>query len=96
MSERFQQARRQVDEMTTEKFGAQAGKRSMKRSMALVGLGLLLLLFVQAEIVYFGLLLNPEETNWSTYKGWFMWIGGFSSSTLIPYIVSHFRRTGDP
>lgn len=92
MSKGFQQTRRNLDELTQEKFGEHAGKRSLKRCAALFGLVLLLIIFVQAEIIYMGLLLNPEATDWGDYRGWFQWMGVFAGSTLIPYIASHFRR----
>lgn len=93
MSKGFPRARRNLDEMTQEKFGEHAGKRSLKRCAALFGLTLLLIIFVQAEFIYLGIWLETEQ--WSDYRGWFTWMGAFAGSTLVPYIASHFRRTGD-
>lgn len=86
----MQRMGRNLDELTQEKEGLGAGKRSMKRCAALFGLSLLLVLFLQAEVLFVLMLVGDAE--WSRYSGWFQWVGAFAGTTLIPYIVSHFRR----
>lgn len=54
-----------------------------------VGLAILLILFLQAQAVLAGIAF--ADVSWSTYSGYFRWVGGFAGGTLVPYAVKHWR-----
>lgn len=78
-----------LDEMTREKHGSKAGQRSSSRVSLAFGVGVLALLFVEAQAVLAAMAFGSAE--WNTFAGAFKWQGAFAGSTLVPYVVKHWR-----
>lgn len=83
---------RELDEATIEKEGDGAGLRSFKRLTGIIGLVAFCVLFLEAQVLYLGILLWPEVVSWAPFAGLMKWTGGFAVSFLAPYTVSRFSE----